>query len=351
MRNKVGCCLKEVKENQNLAAVKSNDRESNIELLRIILMTFIVFGHFLSHGILRSGTMGGIFQICYLLAPLYVFHVNCFVFISGFYGIHLKTARVVRLLFDVLFYSLVSYLTLCFVQGYSGIDILSNLKLTVLFPLSSASYWFITDYFMLMILSPLFNMGIEYLPKRKIELLLIILLLICSSGLNFVFNTYNRSCLFITIYLIGRYLHKYPIRILVDHPIIIWALSTFVLLSGVVALLFFRIDLLSIWLFYTNPLIILSAISFFYFFKSFKIGSIKIINMLSAGCLASYLYTDSNLRTIFNVGIANLLNNNFGLLFVAAFGFVIFMCAFEIVRNKLFEKLTRFIIKLMDRVA
>ena len=64
------------------------NREQSVELLRIVLMTLIVFGHILGHEFGDTTIEFGGRTVS--LFPLYFYHVDAFVFISGYFGIHLR---------------------------------------------------------------------------------------------------------------------------------------------------------------------------------------------------------------------------------------------------------------------
>ena len=88
-------------------------RNSNIELLRIVLMFMVILLHF------NNGSMGGAFNyvknipvnnfILYLFESLSICAVNCFMIISGYFLAYNKTvklSKIVDLLFIVILYNL-----------------------------------------------------------------------------------------------------------------------------------------------------------------------------------------------------------------------------------------------------
>ena len=81
-------------------------REQSIELLRIVLMTLIVFGHILGHGL--GDTKVELGERTVSLFPLYFYHVDAFVFISGYFGIHLKWKKFLLLISKMVVYSFVA---------------------------------------------------------------------------------------------------------------------------------------------------------------------------------------------------------------------------------------------------
>lgn len=110
-------------------------RNSSIELLRYLLMFFIVIWHSLVHGIGLTN-IGGIpdFGIKYLpsliICSIVCVSVDCFMFISGYFGIRFTWKGFISIVFSCLFYSI----TISMVLGkiappQFANDILSNYKL------------------------------------------------------------------------------------------------------------------------------------------------------------------------------------------------------------------------------
>ena len=78
-------------------------RESNMELLRVLCMLFIVCGHItLAH---KSDLMGdSSYYINYFFRSFAVVAVNVYVLISGYYGIKLKVKKLGEMVFIYLDY-------------------------------------------------------------------------------------------------------------------------------------------------------------------------------------------------------------------------------------------------------
>lgn len=78
----------------------ANDRQSNIELLRIVAMSMIVIGHFLYHGVTKENMPRFLYELLYTYCRD---GVNLFFLISGFFRIKSTVKSVARLVFTVLF--------------------------------------------------------------------------------------------------------------------------------------------------------------------------------------------------------------------------------------------------------
>lgn len=187
----------------------ADSRDSNVELLRIICMLMIVTNHLLGP-MVGSNHAFDVPIVRVLHCFLYV-AVNCFVLISGYYGIKLKLQSIFNLYIICAFYSLMGYMIHIIVDDAS---IGKSLIYNTIFVFSHNTWWFIHAYVGLMLLSPLLNVAISALDN-KTYLFCIGLLLIS----NFYFGWFWHTDLFtsdgfaisqfVLMYLIGGYIHKY----------------------------------------------------------------------------------------------------------------------------------------------
>jgi len=283
-------------------------RDSNIELLRVVLMLMIIGYHLIVHGAKVGGpdgdyTIAGYTSVAYLLLKCFlVIAVNCFVFISGYYRINFRMGTVVSLILQTSFYALGIQLVFSAITGAPVILGLSSLPDLIL-PIFKGTWWFITGYFGLYLVSPLLNMGIDACTRPQL-LFVVVIFTVLNAVSGFLFGSggvlgsnggYSLFS-FIHIYLIGRY----AARFIADRSLRQWSAAVYLLSSLALFLLVYlsisRLDNLGIArLFkYNNPLILISAISFFFFFKSFRLQS-PLVNRLAAGVLGVYLLHDHRL--------------------------------------------------------
>lgn len=295
--------------------MKTTERNQSIELLRIILMVLIIFWHLLFHGIGPFSTDGS-FNTTTFLYPLIVFHVDTFIFISGYYGIRLKWNRFAQLLTKMVFYSCIATLLLVIhnTQEWALTDIIKNI-----FPISGNVWWFMQQYLYLMLLSPFLNIGMEKLHKKEVLMVIIVLYLL---------STRITEVLLIFIYLIGRYMRKYPVEIIERKPLSLFfgvvslslILSSFCLLHGKYPN--FLYDNLSLF-------VIASSITLFYVFKKITIHN-KLIGIFSSGVLAAYLITDYSIyRTTFVTTILDKVGNGCGELLLCSILIVLALSLFD----------------------
>ncbi|MDR2835721.1 MAG: acyltransferase [Bacteroidales bacterium] len=260
-------------------------------------MLFIILHHFIVFGLRSAGywaedaiTNSGI-----IFNSFFVIAANCFVLISGYFGIKAKWKGAIRLYVMCVFYAvLFATYSYFFIDGFT----IKKLFLSF-FPFSYSSLWFIKTYFYLFLLSPILNKIIENCNKK--ELIVVLLLLgILTFYFGFLWrnsinmNGYNVMN-FIFLYFIGRFiaLHTSNVTSMKRRTICIgvYLLCTVVIL--VVIEMIVHLDMNRKWIwrcgyYYNNPLVICSAIAFFCFFRtlSFKI---KAINWSATSVLAVYL--------------------------------------------------------------
>lgn len=220
--------------------------------------------------------------------------VNCFVLLSGYYGIKCRLVSIINLYFICTFYNLLGFI----LADDMHADLLVCLK-NSLFVFSHNNWWFIKCYICLYLISPILNAAISVLTKKEYIRTLIFLTIINVylgyfwSGSEANLNGFT-VMQFIYIYMIGAYLKKH---VEVSHSIkyrphfvysyiilsVLWAIFT--LLDFVYPVPHWN------WEAYNNPLLLLSSISFFAWIMSFKFYNEK-VNYLASSVLAAYLIQD-----------------------------------------------------------
>ena len=278
-----------------------NQRDSNLEVLRIIAMLFIVIFHLTRHGFdgvpfLLSNPNS---SFLYFFATLGKLGVDIFIIISAYFMVKqkFKFQKLLILGGEVYFYSILCLIIFTlFLTPLTPISIQDLLK-TVL-PISHG-YWFIADYIALMLISPFLNMAIHKLSRQNFLKILIVSLILWS-----VFPTFTGDCfgvtdmvLFIVLYLIGSFirLHVDLDKINMKKLIIICLLSlitTTLIFGGFDSILnqlpAFNKET-SIFKQSYSIFILTSAITLFLIFAKRKEFSNKYINYISGSVLGVYL--------------------------------------------------------------
>jgi acyltransferase family len=272
-------------------------RNSNIEVLRLIAMFFIVLSHILKGSFqtldtnLIEGTLSSnsIFLVDSVLSSLTCagVGVDLFVLISGYFSIRFKLKSFVQLLFQILFYSL----GVTIIASVVGIHTLTISDLRYCVPVSSGIWWFISSYMALYFVAPLINQGIDALDKRHL-LYVICGLFFLNSFSSFLFTNifigadgfsfFN----FVTLYVIGRYIAKYSIQI--KHPLFIYLCCCLL-----VFVIDYVVSLMANHPFrpakrYNDILVIMMSLCLLTSFLKINLQS-KLINSVAGSTLAIYL--------------------------------------------------------------
>ena len=283
--------------------LKKNKRNSNLEILRIIAMIFIIAFHLSRHGFesvpFVVSNPNNIFL--YFFGTLGKLGVDVFILISAYFMIKSKfTFRKLLVLGgSVYFYSIIFLIIFTlFLTPVSPININDLIK--CLLPLSHG-YWFINDYIILMLLTPFLNRFINQLPRDIFIKLLLLLLLIWSvyptlTGDNVAIS---EMAFFVILYFIGSFirLHVDIDKINMKKVIFLFLISliTTTILFG----LFDSISFLNqLSLFNRNTsiikrtnsiFIVFSAITMFLIFLKKEEYSNKYINYIAGSVLGVYL--------------------------------------------------------------
>ena len=189
------------------------ERNSNIELLRIIAMIFIVAHHFVVHGGFSFPTAE--FSINKLWIQLIQLGgkigVDIFVLISGYFLIKtkdLKISKILKFWLQVFTYSFIIYI----IFGLCGLTTF-NLKdfIYACFPITFNHWWFASTYFVLYLIFPFLNKLFISFDKKTYQKFLIISTLcwcLIPTFTNSPFQS-NNLVWFVYLYALAGYIHLY----------------------------------------------------------------------------------------------------------------------------------------------
>ncbi len=199
---------------------RNKKRMANIELLRILAMFMVTMLHYLDKGGLLpdlTGQLDANGYVAWTLELLSIVAVDVYMLISGFFLVEtgFKTKRLVELLCQVLFYSLLVPLALvaCGVLVPSEITIYQILYYVL--PVQMVHYWFITAYVTMYLFSPILRIAVKGMKKEQLRLVILFLLLFLSVSKSVVPMQLTMDNLgydglwFIFVYLVAAYLRLY----------------------------------------------------------------------------------------------------------------------------------------------
>lgn len=182
--------------------------------------------HYLSHSgslIVSDAPMTGRQITGQFIDSMCIVAVNVWVLISGYFlsKKSFKLTRILKLLAEVMFYTIVIYLIMLIVCPDAVAEI-GGAYQTVLFffPVSSAQFNFVTFYLLLYVIAPVLNAGIEHLSEKQLKTVIFGLLFwLCfiKSIVPVQFaldkNGYSLDW-YICLYLIAAYIGRYDIKVL-----------------------------------------------------------------------------------------------------------------------------------------
>lgn len=283
--------------------MKSNSvRNSNIELLRLIAMFFIVAGHYLSYSGLIENVRGINQVFAFLIGSGARISVSLFLMIGIWFMVDAKPSaeRILRLYWEIWFYGVSITLVLLLI----GAPVSKMSLIRALFPFFFRSTWFGTAYISLLLLSPflnrVFSLGREKLEKLIIILSIIIIPITAISG--FADTWLVVISWFIYMYLMvgyyKRYMHskvhinRYLALTIGGGFYVFMALGKMICFNNqnINSLFFYGYKLFSFWIIdYKTIPNLFCACCFFYFIISGKVKNNAFINFLAEGIFAVYI--------------------------------------------------------------
>lgn len=323
-------------------------RQSNFELLRIVAIWGIVLHHLIINGISTVGynqefhadnnSMSLLF-----INSILVGSVNCFVLISGWFGIKVSIRTIIRLLCDCMIFALTGILITFFMTSDSSL-----LNLSILWDNGKFThYWFITHYLVLVLISPVLESSIQNIKYRTFAIWILILIII-NVYFGYFLGVVNKDGYnyinFILLYYIGRFL-----RISQGQSWMQCLKKYSLLLSGGVSILFSIIYTavsfykwipgIRFWS-YNSPWVLISSIFLFIYFSKFKFKS-KIVNIIATGALGIYLLQGVGVFGPIRNHYAILANNSFGICGLIIYSIFLFsiLCFISVIINKMLQSL------------
>ena len=279
-------------------------RNSNLEILRIIAMLLIIIYHLVTGSFedftLVSTNFNNYF--IYFISLFGKIGVDVFILITAYFMINskFKLKKLFVLGGEVYFYSILFLILFLTVLTPAKPILYINIIQSIL-PLSHSLYWFITDYIVLMLLSPFLNVFIKKISKKNLLKLIILTLIIWSifptfTGPSFDFN---QMIWFIVLYLIGSFIRlyldftkiksKYLFLILIVSLVIGWL---FICVSSSINILsqfdMFKLNG-SIFNRENSIFVLFASLSLFLLFLKRKEFSNKYINYIAGSVLGVYL--------------------------------------------------------------
>ncbi len=276
-------------------------RESNIELLRIISMLMIVSVHYFPNGILDPNLVesgSGQYYLGWLLETLCIIGPNAFTMIAAWFLCTREESDIRKAI--LLYVKMVVYDLVLFIPGIflNNVQITGHNIVLLFFPFLDGRHWYIETYIILLLFYPFINFLINNISQKAYQILICIWISIFSIWFTFFSSAPIQDwgygiTTFVTCYLIVGYIKLYGfsnriISCLVESKVYLFSMYmltsciSFLLVTGKIGgvLEFFFPN--NIAHAYCSFWVIISALSVFLLFKKFRMKSNRIINRLAS---------------------------------------------------------------------
>lgn len=285
-------------------------RNSNLEILRIISMILIVAHHYAVHGFTTiEMTYSFNRYIVGFLSLGGKLGVACFVLISGYFMVYSKFTlyKLIKLVAQTWFYSVgIGLLFLFILTPVEPIGLTSIIKMML--PIGYSKYWFMTDYIILMLISPILNLTISKMSKKSHRNLLIGAMILWSIMPKFTAASYgygDELGWVILLYFFAAYIRKYTnLEKNNAHKHLIVAIASYsmVIISNILLIYLGHVTGIDIFTEHStnfsslnSPFILVTAVELLIGFIKLKPHYNKGINKLAGATLGVYLIHDNGM--------------------------------------------------------
>lgn len=283
----------------------SCQRNSNLELLRIIAMLFIVSYHYGRHGVYTFEVDVFTFNR-FFVSILEIggqLGVSLFVLISAYFLSQksFKSIRIIKIIMETWYYALLGFLFFVLIlREFSFFEMIKSLL-----PMIFERYWFMTSFVLMLIFSPFLNHFIKGLSKQVFKSLLVVMLFIFGfvRTVFMVEMNYSNLIWFVFLYLVAAYIHQYQADFTYQAS---YYLKQFVFYYVVLVVIIIIFDCLGVYSDFfswyasyfvkiTSFILFFASVNLFIYFIKKAPFSNQSINAISKHSFAVYLIHDNDL--------------------------------------------------------
>ena len=341
---------------------KTIDRNSSIELLRIITMIGVVIIHYNNIGFKCVEDYSVNYYFLYFTDNMFICAVDLFVLISAYFlsvNQQRKLIKVMELFVHVIAFNLAFY----FIGLLGGNEFSLKSFIGRFIP----SNYFVVLYFALYLISPYINILVNKLNKsvfKRLVILLVLLFSVCTIIVDFLENLHGESIIglstigkygsqhgysivnFVLLYFVGAYIRLNNVNLSKKKACMGMIINLAILYTF--SLIEHRIGLSSTtsWN-YNNPFVILMAVFVLLFFINIKMQS-RIVNELAKGAFTCFLFHGAFLSRL---QIEKFVGYNLGVLILHQFGSAIILYILSYIIYKIYYVCSNWFIKLISRLC
>lgn len=298
---------KQMKDSRVCNLTRGGNRNSSVELLRIVTMLCIVAHHYIvNSGILEEINRDNVMTFPAIFSLLFGWGgktgINCFLLITGYFMCksNIKPRKYLKLVLEIEFYNIMVNLVF-WVSGYASFSVKKMVK--ALLPVYGIGTGFTGSYLVFYLFIPYINLLIR--AMNQVQHLVL-------AGLALLTGTFLQTFLkapeaftyvgwFIVLYVIAAYIRLYPNKIFENQKWCTLALIISLLLSwgSVVAgaWVYARWNMQIYYYFVSDSnklLAVITAISAFLVFKNLKCEYCSFINKIAASTFAVLMIHANN---------------------------------------------------------
>lgn len=274
-------------------------RMANIELLRILAMAMVIMLHYLGKGDLLpslAGPLGVNGYLAWILETLSIVAVNVYVLISGYFLAQgqIRCTRLVSLICQVLFYSLLIPVLLLAAGLLKMEDLTIYTLLQYVFPLQMEHYWFATMYVLTYLLSPFIRIAVQQMKQKQLLLTIALIMVFVSVAktvlpVRLSVDAFGYDVIwFVCVFLCAAYIRKYGINWFTNarrgfgcYLLGCAGMFAVILVNRFIYLKFDMLgDVLSVSHHYNHLINIFAAIGLFYGFYHWKLPEGKVADLI-----------------------------------------------------------------------
>ena len=279
----------------------AKQRESNLELYRIIIMILIVAHHY----VVNSGLTELMSQAPTSVKSLYLYAfgiwgktgINCFVLITGYFMCQSRITlrKFSKLLLWIYFYKIVIFFIFC-ITGY--VDFSVRTLGVVLLPIRNITDSFVGCYLVFFLTIPFLNILVKNMNRRQHLLLLALTLFIYSlwAKVPHIEVRMNYVTWFGILYLISSYMRIYNVFDGISHRKWGWITLCSVVVSvlSVWTLAFLGVHYVYFFVFDSNAILaVVVSVCAFMYFKTCPLQYHRWINSVGASTFGVLLIHDN----------------------------------------------------------
>lgn len=279
-------------ENTENCRSKRKERNSNLELYRIIVMLLIVAHHYVVNSgliqVLENEPLDIPSCVMLVFGAWGKTGINCFVLITGYFMCRSRFTweKLLKLYLQILFYTVIIYGVFC-ITGHERLSVYD--VLWKIWPVKSINSGFTSCFILFYLFIPFLNLFLRSLDQKNHQMLLILLLFSFSllPTVPVIPMSFNYVGWFMVIYLVGAYIREYGISKRISHKawgVISLSLILIASLSVLGMVSLYKLKYIPRFIPYffisdSNKILSLAiAVSSFMYFKDLRIPHSRLIN-------------------------------------------------------------------------